>query len=36
MIVECFHLGSKQINSAINRNAGTHEETVFEGNYDIL
>lgn len=36
MIMECFHLGNKQIISAINRNAGSHGEACFEGNDDFL
>lgn len=36
MIMGCFHLGNKEINSAINRNAGSHREADFEGNYDAF
>lgn len=36
MITECFHLGNKQINSAINRNVESHGEAGFEGNYDAF
>lgn len=33
-IMESFHLGSKQINTAINRHTGSHGCPGFEGNYD--
>lgn len=36
MITECSHPGSRQVNTAIHRNAESHREADFQGNYDVL